>query len=67
MEGRDVMSLDIPNAFIQARVPKQLVGERIAMKIRGVLVDWLVELDPAAYSPYVVYENGKKILYVEIL
>ena len=37
------------------------------MKIRGVLVDWLVEFDPAAYSPYVVYENGKKVLYVEIL
>ena len=67
MEGRDVMTQDIPNAFIQAHVPESPDGERIVMKIRGVLVDWLIELDPSSYSQFVVYENGKKILYVEIL
>ena len=63
----DMMALDIPNAFIQARLPKSPVGERIIMKIPGVLVDWLVAMDPDAYSRFVVYENGKKVLYVEIL
>ena len=37
------------------------------MKIRVVLVDCLVEMDPNAYSRFVVYENGKKVFYVEIL
>ena len=33
MECRDIMTLDIPNAFIQAHVPKSPDGERIIMKI----------------------------------
>ena len=32
-QRRDVMSLDIPNAYIQAKVPEQKKGERIVMKI----------------------------------
>ena len=34
-EMRDVMTLDIPNAYIQAEVPKMKRGERIVMKVRG--------------------------------
>ena len=34
-QERDVMSLDIPNAYIQAAVPKKEKGERIIMKVRG--------------------------------
>ena len=41
-EGRDVMSLDVPNAYIQANLPEAKKGERVVMKIRGKLVDWLV-------------------------
>ena len=67
MEGRDIMTEDIPNAFIQVHVPESPDGERIVMKIRGVLVDWLIELDPVSYTQFVVYENGKKVLYVKIL
>ena len=37
------------------------------MKIRGKLVDWLLELDPSTYAPYVVSKKGVKVLYVEIL
>ena len=37
------------------------------MKIRGTLVEWLVELDPTRYSNKVVYEKGKKVLYLEVL
>ena len=65
-EERDVMSLDIPNAFIQARLKKE-GKERVVMKITGVLVDILVKLAPEVYAAYVVYENGKKVLYVEVL
>jgi hypothetical protein len=46
-EERDVMTCDIPNAFIQALMPKVKDGdERVMMKITGVLVDMLVKLNP---------------------
>ena len=59
MEARDVMSLEIPNAFIQARVPEIPYGEHIVMNIRGMLVDWLLEPDPTSYTQYFVYEKVK--------
>ena len=70
-EERDNMSADIPNAFIQAKVPKKMKGkdpnEKIVMKITGKLVDMLVAIAPEIYGPFVVYENGKKVLYVIVL
>ena len=42
-ENRDVMTADIPNAFIQAHMPEIKNGEHhVIMKITGVLVDLLV-------------------------
>ena len=61
------MSNDIPNTFIQAAMPRGRNHERIIMKITGVVVDVLVEMDPAIYGPHVVYEKGKKVLYVVVL
>ena len=67
-EGRDVMTCDIPNAFIQAHLPKRKPNEdRVVMKITGALVDMLVEINPELYGPAVVMEHGKKVLYVEVL
>ena len=67
-EGRDVMTNDVPNAFIQTPLPPTPKGSpRVMMKITGVLVDLLVELAPDIYGPYVVYQRGKKVLYVEVL
>ena len=66
-EKRNIITLDIPNAFIQTKTPKKEVGERIMMKIRGRLVDWLVDMSPTAYKDYVVIENGQKVIYLEIL
>ena len=37
------------------------------MKITGVLVDILVNTDPDVYGGFVVYERGKKVIYVEVL
>ena len=37
------------------------------MKIRGLLVDWLVALDAPAYSPSVIYERGVRVLYLVVL
>ncbi len=69
-EGRDVMTCNIPNAFIQALMPKVEDGdERVMMKITGVLVDMLVELNRELYGPYVVYERNRrnKVLYVQVM
>ena len=67
-EGRDVMTADIPNAFIQAELPPPKKGEDgVVMKITGVLVDLLVDMSPEIYGPYVVFEKGHKVLYVRVL
>jgi hypothetical protein len=67
-EGRDIMTADIPNAFIQTMMPKEGNGiERVIMKITGALVDLLVDRAPEVYKDYVVFENGKKVLYVQVL
>ena len=65
-ERRDVGTGDVPNAFIQTDLkPKdpptpEEGNKRMIMKITGVMVDMLVEIDPTEYGPKVVYENGKK-------
>ena len=61
------MVMDVPNAFIQASIPKREKGDRIIMKIRGRLVNWLVEIAPITYRDHVVIKNGVKVLYLEIL
>ena len=37
------------------------------MKITGVMVDILVDKKPQRYTGYVVYEHGKKVIYVVVL
>ena len=62
------MTADVPNAFIQAPMPEVKPGEeRVMMKFTGVLVDILVQLSPEVYGPYVVFENGRKVIYVQVL
>ena len=65
-EGQDIMSLDIPNAFIQAELNRNR-KERIIMKITGVLVDILIKVAPNEYTGSVVMEKGQKVIYVKIL
>jgi len=66
-EGRDVMTMDLPNAFIQTPLEQPKEGEdRVTMKITGILVRYMIKLDPR-YRDYVVYENGKRVIYVVVL
>jgi hypothetical protein len=68
-QKRDVMTADIPNAFVQTDVDEknQVKGERIIMKIRGPLVDMLLEIAPEVYEGYSTYEGKTKVLYVKML
>jgi hypothetical protein len=64
-QGRDVMTLDVPNAFVQTPIPQG--GDKIIMKIRGSLVDILLEICPGVYDDFVLYEGKQKVLYVQML
>ena len=67
-EERDEMTADVPNAFIQANMPEIEDGkERVIMKITGVMVDILIKLAPEVYKKFVILENGKKVLHVQVL
>ena len=67
-EKRGVMTSDVQNAFVQTGVPPEWKepGKRIiVMKIRGPMVDLLLEIDRKKYAPFVVHDNnGNRILYV---
>ncbi len=67
-EKRDVMTADVPNAFIQAQMPNlDDANERVYMKITGVLVDLIIEMAPEVYKPFVTFEGTKKVIYVQVL
>ena len=66
-EHRDVATFDIPNAFIQTPVEDtDDQGDRITMKIRGAMIDMLLEID-SSYEEYVTWDRGQRVLYVHIL
>jgi len=68
-ERRDIMSMDVPNAFIQTLMPepdKESGEEQVVMKITGALVNILTDLDPEMRK-YVVMEKGKRVIYTVVL
>ncbi|CAJ1937353.1 unnamed protein product [Cylindrotheca closterium] len=66
-KGRDIMTLAMPNAFIQTYMPDAKEGEdRVYMKITGMMVQILIDMAPE-YREYVVLENGKRVIYVRVL
>ena len=65
-ENRDVMTIDIPNAFIQTDM-ESTGDERVVMKVTGTLVDMLVDMAPEVYRDHVTHEGNTKVLYMEVL
>ncbi len=61
-EGRDVATVDISGAFMQADI-----DELVHVKFEGEIAEMLVKMDPKLYRKYVKDENGKTVLYVELL
>jgi hypothetical protein len=63
-EHRDVAVVDIPNAFVQTRLENKKY--MAFLKIRGILVDILVEISPEAYRSYISQDKkGNKQLLVQ--
>jgi hypothetical protein len=63
-EERDIAVVDIPNAFIQTKIKNK--KDMAIIKIRGVLVDFLLEIAPEFYGPYITKDKkGIKQLIVQ--
>jgi len=52
-EDRDIVVVDIPNAFVQTVVDEDDAKHRVIVRIRGLLVDILVPIAPDVYGMYV--------------
>ena len=61
-ERRDVATVDIPGAFMQGDQ-----DETVHMRLEGTLAELLTKCDPKLYWQYVVTENNKPVLYVELV
>jgi hypothetical protein len=61
-ERRNVMTADIPGAFMQADM-----DEILHMKLEGPLAKLLTRVDPNLYKKYTTIEKGKPVLYVQLM
>ena len=64
-EKHNVITLDVPNAFIQTYLEN--IDERIILILRGIAIDILVGIAPEVYEEFVEVENSKKVLYLECM
>ena len=62
MEGRNVVVLDVPGAFMQAEI-----DELVHVRFTGAMVKLLLEIDYDMYKEYVVVEKGERVMYMELL
>jgi hypothetical protein len=50
---------DIPGAFMQSDMKGKVV-----MKLKGVMAEVILKIDPKQYQKYVTKENGKDVIYI---
>ena len=62
MERQSVVVLDVPGAFMQAKI-----DELVHVRFSGVMVTLLLEIDHEMYKDYVVVEKGERVMYMELL
>ena len=60
IEGRYVVTLDIPGAFMQADI-----DEIIHVKLVGEIAELLVRVEPS-YENFIAIEKGQKVIYTEL-
>ncbi len=49
-QQRDAMTPDIRDVFAQTEISEKEMGYRVVMKIRGPLIDIIMETDPAIWN-----------------
>ena len=62
MEGRNIVVLDVPGAFMQAEI-----DELVHVRFTGAMVTLLLEIDNEMYKDYVIEEKGEQVMYMELL
>ena len=62
MEGRNVVVLDVPGAFMQANI-----DELVHVRFTGAMVTLLLEIDHEMYKDYVIVEKGEWVMYMDLL
>lgn len=60
-ENRNVITCDIPGAFMQADI-----DEVVHVKFEGEIAELLMKIDEKLYKPFSTLENGKTVIYVEL-
>ena len=63
-EDKQVGTIDISNFFIQTLLYRRPGEKKIRIKINGVLLAMLIQMDLVKYGLNIVYEKGKKLLYL---
>jgi hypothetical protein len=60
-EGRKVVAIDIPGAFLHANN-----DDYVITKMVGMLAKLLVKTNPRLYRQYIVLEKGRSMLYLRL-
>ncbi len=60
-EGSNVVTIDIPGAFVHANN-----DDYVIMKMVGMLAKLMVKTNPRLYRQYVVLEKGRSMLYLQL-
>ena len=63
-EGRDVATLDIPGAFLQARVPKD--DRDVHVVLDGRMAELLAKISPETYRKYLHRRRGHALIYCKL-
>ena len=58
-ENREVVTIDIPGAFLNATN-----NDYVVMRMNGTLAELMAKTDPKLYRKYLTDEKGKKVLYL---
>jgi len=62
-EGRDVATIDLPQAFLNTNYE----GPEVIMALRGHLAEMMVKVNPERYKPFLIYTSkGVALLYVRM-
>ena len=61
LEWRDVKVVDIPGAYLSVDI-----DDEAHVVFRGTLAELMVADNPALYRPFVSYDMGQAVLYVQL-
>ena len=64
-QDRDAMNMGVTNALVKTEAPQG--DKRVMMKIRGEIIDMLLEIDPEKHKDFMIGEDRNKVSHAYIL